>query len=85
MEIISKIFPILSVMAKDYLAIQSTSVSYEQASFIASLTIFKLRNWLDPEIICALLCLKSWISEKIGEYNNTNYQSNSENEQEDSD
>jgi hypothetical protein len=65
-----KTFPILSAMAKDYLAIQSTSVSCEQAFSIAGLTISKVRNRLNPETARALLCLKSWITEKIGEDNN---------------
>lgn len=60
-------FPSLSEMAKDYLAIQSTSVSCEQAFSIAGLTVSKLRNRLDPKTSRTLLCLKSWISEKIGQ------------------
>jgi len=72
-----KTFPILSAMAKDYLAIQATSVSCEQAFSIAGLTISKVQNRLNPETACALLCLKSWISEKICEDN--------ENDQPDSD
>jgi hypothetical protein len=64
-----KTFPILSAMAKDYLAIQATSVSCEQAFSIAGLTISKVRNRLNPETARALLCLKSWISEKICEDN----------------
>ncbi|EXX63972.1 hypothetical protein RirG_147230 [Rhizophagus irregularis DAOM 197198w] len=57
-------------MAKNHLAIQATSVSYEQVFSIAGLTISKVRNRLNPEIAYALLCLKSWITEKIGEDNN---------------
>ncbi|CAI2191192.1 19129_t:CDS:1, partial [Funneliformis geosporum] len=34
------------------------------------LTISKLRNRLDSDTAQALLCLKSWIAEKVGENNN---------------
>lgn len=61
-----KTFPSLSDMAKDYLAVQSTSVPCEQSFSVAGLTITKSRNRLDPETSRALLCLKSWTSEKIG-------------------
>lgn len=60
-------FPFLSELAKDYLAIQSTSVPCEQSFSVAGLTISKLRNRLDPETSRGLLCLKSWTSEKIGQ------------------
>ncbi|CAJ0643724.1 15364_t:CDS:2 [Entrophospora sp. SA101] len=60
-------FPFLSELAKDYLAIQSTSVPCEQSFSVTGLTISKLRNRLDPETSRGLLCLKSWISEKIGQ------------------
>ena len=56
-------------MAKDYLAIQATSVFCEQAFSITGLTIFKVRNRLNLKTAHALLCLKSWISEKICEDN----------------
>ncbi|CAG8548938.1 195_t:CDS:2 [Cetraspora pellucida] len=66
-------FPILSAMAHDYLTIQATSVLCEQVFSIAGLTISKVRNRLDPETAWALLCLKSWIVEKIGKgINNAN-------------
>jgi hypothetical protein len=60
-------FTSLSEIAKDYLAIQSSSVPCEQSFSVAGLTISKLRNRLDPETSQVLLCLKSWTSEKIGQ------------------
>lgn len=73
-----KNFPILSEIAKDYLAIQATSVCCEQAFSIAGLTISKVRNRLNPETARALLCLKSWITEKIGEDNKEDDQPDSD-------
>lgn len=60
-------FPILSSMARDYLAIQATSVACEQAFSIAGNTITKTRNRLDSETVRASLCAKSWIENNIGE------------------
>ncbi|EXX73614.1 hypothetical protein RirG_058780 [Rhizophagus irregularis DAOM 197198w] len=54
-------------MAKDYLAIQSTSVACEQAFSVAGNTITKVRNRLCPETARALLCTKSWVENNIGE------------------
>jgi hypothetical protein len=51
----------LVFMAKDYLSIQATSVSSEQAFSIAKNTVNPTRNRLDPEKARASLCLKSWI------------------------
>jgi len=45
-------------MAKNYLAIQATSVSCEQTFPIAGLTISKVQNRLNSETTRALLCLK---------------------------
>ncbi|GBC39169.2 zinc finger BED domain-containing protein RICESLEEPER 2-like [Rhizophagus irregularis DAOM 181602=DAOM 197198] len=60
-------FPVLSLMAKDYLAIQSTSVACEQAFSVAGNTITKIQNRLCPETARASLCTKSWIKNNIGE------------------
>ena len=49
-------------MARDYLSIQTISVSSEQAFSIAKNTINPTRNRLDPEKVRAMLCLKSWIN-----------------------
>ena len=60
-------FPVLSLMAGDYLAIQSTSVACEQAFSVAGNTITKTRNRLQLETARASLCAKSWIENGIGE------------------
>ncbi|EXX56162.1 hypothetical protein RirG_218730 [Rhizophagus irregularis DAOM 197198w] len=53
-------------MAKDYLAIQSTSVVCEQTFSVAGNTITKVQNRLCPETARASLCTKSWIENNIG-------------------
>ncbi|CAG8852674.1 14891_t:CDS:1, partial [Gigaspora margarita] len=58
-------YPRLSLIAKDYLCIQATSVASEQAFSIAGQTITASRNRLDGEVARVVLCLKSWIQEKI--------------------
>ena len=59
-------FPILSKIARDYLAIQATSVSCEQVFSVAGNTITKRRNRLNPTITRASLCLKSWMNKGVG-------------------
>ncbi len=54
-------------MARDYLAIQSTSVACEQAFSVAGNTITKTRNRLHSDTARASLCAKSWIDNGIGE------------------
>ena len=55
-------------MAHNYLAIQETSVPSEQAFSVASYTITKVRNCLNPETAHASLCLKSWIEQNAGSH-----------------
>jgi hypothetical protein len=61
-----KEYPILSLIAKDYLIIQAISVPAEQAFSVAGNTITQTRNRLDPDTARATLCLKSWIENKLG-------------------
>jgi hypothetical protein len=63
----AKEYPTVSNMARDYLTIQATSVSSEQAFSVAGNTISRTRNRLLPETARACLCTKSWIVNKIGE------------------
>jgi len=55
----------LTLMAKDYLSIQATSVPSEQAFSIAKNTINPARNKLNPEKASACICLKSWIDNEL--------------------
>lgn len=76
-----KEYPILSIVAKDYLMIQATSVAAEQAFSIAGNTITQTRNKLDPETTREILCLKSWIENGLGiiNVNNESNETNSNN------
>ncbi|GBB91414.1 hypothetical protein RclHR1_01870009 [Rhizophagus clarus] len=69
-NVYQKTYPILSLIAKDYLIIQATSVLSEQAFSVAGNTITQTRNRLVPETARATLCLKSWIENKLGVVNN---------------
>lgn len=54
-------YPILSSLARHYLAVPASSVPCEQLFSIAGNTITKNRNSLAPETAQALLCLRSWL------------------------
>ncbi|CAB4438538.1 unnamed protein product [Rhizophagus irregularis] len=53
-----KNYPTLSLIAKNYLIIQTISVSSEQAFSVAGNTITQTRNRLDSETACATYVLK---------------------------
>ena len=53
-------YPVLSKIAKNYLAIQPTSVPSERSFSQEGLTVTKTRNRLTPETVKKLMCLKSW-------------------------
>ncbi|EEU33654.1 uncharacterized protein NECHADRAFT_56317, partial [Fusarium vanettenii 77-13-4] len=53
-------FPILSILARRYLAIPATSASIESTFSISNNIITKSRNRLDPEVVKKVLLLKSW-------------------------
>ena len=58
-------YPSLSKLAQDFLSIMATSVPCEQLFSIAGLTITKSRNRLSGNSAREILCLKSWLDEKI--------------------
>jgi len=60
-----KEYPILSLIARDYLTVQATSVASEQSFSIAGQTITSQRNRLDSDTARASLCLKSWIHNEL--------------------
>lgn len=53
-------FPILSKMAKDYLAIPATSIPSKQIFLQAGDLITKKRNHLAKDSISMIFCLKNW-------------------------
>jgi hypothetical protein len=53
-------FPVLSRIARDYLAAQATSVPSERGFSKSGLTVTDLRNSLNPETLRCLMCLHSW-------------------------
>ena len=53
-------YPVLSFMARRYLAIPATSASIERIFSISSNIITKSRNRLEPETVRQIVLLKSW-------------------------
>jgi hypothetical protein len=58
-------YPSLSKLAQDFLSIMATSVPCEQLFSIAGLVMTKSRNRLSGNSAKEILCLKSWMEEKI--------------------
>lgn len=58
-------FPCLSEMARDYLGVQSTSVSVERDFSDGADIVTPTRCSLKPDTIRALMCTKSWLKNKI--------------------
>ncbi|RLM51053.1 zinc finger BED domain-containing protein DAYSLEEPER-like [Panicum miliaceum] len=55
-------YPILARMARDVLAIPTTTVASESAFSLGGRIIHKYRSRLDPQVVEALVCTKDWIS-----------------------
>ena len=53
-------FPILSIIAKDYLSMMPTSVASERSFSLAGLQITDLRASLNPNTTNQTICLSSW-------------------------
>ncbi len=58
-------FPTLAKMARDYLAMQGSSVPSERGFSLSGLTVTNLRNRLHPETVRCAMCLKSWLKLNI--------------------
>jgi hypothetical protein len=57
----SDAYPILSLMARDFLAIPVSTVSSESAFSAAGRILGKNRTSLSPETLEALICAKDWL------------------------
>ena len=57
----SDAYPILSLMARDFLAIPVSTVSSESAFSVAGRILGKNRTSLAPKTLEALICAKNWL------------------------
>ena len=57
-------FPILSKIARDYLALQASSVPSERGFSSSGFTVTDMRSRLHPMTVRSLMVLKSWF--KLG-------------------
>ena len=68
-------YPVLSLIARRYLAIPATSAPIERTFSIGSNIISKSRNRLEPETVKRIVLLKSWkikdLKELEDNYSNT--------------
>lgn len=56
------VYPVLSLLARDVLAMQVSTVASESAFSAGGRVIDPYRSRLDPEIVEALICTKDWIA-----------------------
>ncbi|CAA0830976.1 Zinc finger BED domain-containing protein DAYSLEEPER [Striga hermonthica] len=57
-----EVYPILSVLARDALAIQASTVPSESAFSAGGRVIDPFRSRLEPEMVEALICTKYWVA-----------------------
>jgi hypothetical protein len=55
-------YPVLSLIVRDVMAIQVSTVASESAFSAAGRVLDPYRNRLDPEIVEALICTKDWVA-----------------------
>ena len=53
-------YPILSLLARDVLAVQVSTVTLESAFSSSWRIVSKFRSSLEPEVVQALVCTKDW-------------------------
>lgn len=57
-----EVYPVLSVLARDVLAIQASTVASESAFSAGGRVIDPFRSRLEPEMVEALICAKDWVA-----------------------
>jgi len=68
------VYPILSRIARDVMAIQVSTVASESAFSAGGRVIDPYRSRLDPEMVQALICTKDWIAaSRKGDNLNSSY------------
>lgn len=55
-------YPVLSILARDVLAIQASTVASESAFSAGGRVVDSFRSRLDPEMVEALICTKDWVA-----------------------
>jgi hypothetical protein len=57
-----EVYPVLSILARDVLAIQASTVASESAFSAGGRVIDPFRSRLEPEMVEALICAKDWVA-----------------------
>lgn len=61
-------FPVLSQIARDFLAVPASSVDVERDFSVAGRTVTDLRNRMKPETLSKLMCLHQWMGFPLDVY-----------------
>lgn len=72
-EKISELYPTLAKMAKDFLAVQVSTVASESAFSIAGRLTDHLCSSMIDETVDALICAKDWFSPDDGSFDLNKY------------